>query len=58
MLVGLGDAVAAQQPLIVIESMKMEISVAARADGRVGTVHVDVGDQVKVGQRLVEMGAS
>ena len=53
-----GDRVDVDGEIMILESMKMEISVAARADGRVGTVHVDVGDQVKVGQRLLEMGAS
>lgn len=50
-----GTAVSAGQTLLYLEIMKMEQPVQAPQDGVVGQVHVTVGDQVEVGQRLVTM---
>ncbi len=48
-----GDAVKAGQPLIVVEAMKMEHTVAAPADGTVAQVRFKTGDQVAEGEVLV-----
>jgi biotin carboxyl carrier protein len=45
--------VAADQALVVLESMKMEIPVLAAAAGRVAAVGVAVGDTVLEGDLLV-----
>jgi len=50
-----GDAVAARQPLVVLEAMKMEVPVASPFDGTVGAVHVAPGDSVASGALLVEL---
>jgi acetyl-CoA/propionyl-CoA carboxylase biotin carboxyl carrier protein len=47
-----GDAITAGQPLIVIEAMKMEHTVAATRDGEVRSVLVSVGEQVSLDQIL------
>ncbi|MHA6796255.1 ATP-binding protein [Pseudonocardia bannensis] len=47
-----GDAVTAGRPLIVLEAMKMEHTIAAPADGTVTQMHVAPGDQVDTGQVL------
>ncbi len=47
-----GDAVAAGDPLVVIEAMKMEHTVGAQADGTVTQVLVAVGAQVEAGAVL------
>ena len=54
-LVAPGATVAAGDPLVVVEAMKMEHQVAAPADGTVGEVHVAPGDQVETGQLLLVM---
>jgi acetyl/propionyl-CoA carboxylase alpha subunit len=54
-LVAAGDAVAARQPLVVLEAMKMETPVAAPYDARVRAVHVAEGDRVAGGALLVEL---
>lgn len=51
-LVEAGAAVAAGQPLMVLEAMKMEHTITAAADGTVGEVHVAPGDQVDIRQVL------
>lgn len=48
-----GQAVAADDELIILESMKMEIPAVAPAAGTVTAVHVGPGDQVTEGQVLV-----
>jgi len=48
-----GDMVAADQALVVLESMKMEIPVLAATAGRVAAVGVAVGDTVLEGDLLV-----
>ena len=53
--VAAGDAVAEDDDLLVLESMKMEIPVGAPADGTVAAVHVDVGDRVDEGDLLVTL---
>jgi acetyl-CoA/propionyl-CoA carboxylase, biotin carboxylase, biotin carboxyl carrier protein len=50
-----GTAVSAGETLVVLESMKMEISIAAPRDGSVATVHVAAGDQVERGATLIEL---
>ncbi len=47
-----GAAVTAGQPLVVLEAMKMEHTVAAPGDGVLGEVRVAAGDQVDTGQVL------
>lgn len=54
-LVAAGDAVVAEQPLVIIEAMKMEFTVRAQGDGKVGNVHYAEGAQVAAGDVLVEM---
>ena len=47
-----GDAVAADDPVMVLESMKMEIPVLAPRAGRILKFLVKVGDAVREGQEL------
>ncbi|GAA1319664.1 acetyl/propionyl/methylcrotonyl-CoA carboxylase subunit alpha [Pseudonocardia xinjiangensis] len=51
-LAGPGDAVTAGQPLVVLEAMKMEHTVAAPVDGIVADMAVAPGAQVDTGQVL------
>ncbi|MBY0323392.1 MAG: acetyl/propionyl/methylcrotonyl-CoA carboxylase subunit alpha [Reyranella sp.] len=52
-----GDKVSKGQPLLVLEAMKMEHTLAAPADGTVKTVRYAVGEQVVEGAELVEFEA-
>jgi biotin carboxyl carrier protein len=54
-LVSDGESVASGQTLVILEAMKMEIRIAAPADGVVKKVLVSQGDIVDRGQPLVEM---
>jgi biotin carboxyl carrier protein len=53
--VAVGDAVEAGAPVIVLEAMKMELTVRAAARGVVGAVHCAVGQLVTPGTALVEI---
>ena len=52
-----GDTVAKGQPVLVLEAMKMEHTLAAPADGKVKAVRYGVGEQVAEGAELVEFEA-
>ena len=52
-----GDKVSKGQPLLVLEAMKMEHTLAAPADGTVKSVRYAVGEQVAEGAELVEFEA-
>ena len=49
-----GQAVEANDPIMVLEAMKMETNVSAHAAGKVKRVRVAKGDSVKVNQVVVE----
>jgi len=53
LVVGPGDAVAAGDTLLILESMKMEIPVLAEVGGTVDEVRVTEGDVVQEGDVLV-----
>lgn len=55
-LVHVGDTVTANQPVIIIEAMKMETEIRAKADGKVLSVNVNKGDAIVVNQPLVSLG--
>jgi 3-methylcrotonyl-CoA carboxylase alpha subunit len=55
-LVAVGDSVEGEQPLVIIEAMKMEFMVRAPHNGVVKKISFSEGDQVAVGDILVEMG--
>jgi len=57
-LVAVGDAVARGQALVVLEAMKMELSLTAPADGVVSLLRCAVGDMVDEGRELVELAAA
>ncbi len=50
-----GESVERGQALVVLESMKMENTVASPKDGVVKTVYVSADDSVQHGQSLVEL---
>lgn len=52
-----GDTVTAGQPLIWLEAMKMEHTIAAPADGVLTHVSVNTGQQVEVGAILARVEA-
>jgi acetyl/propionyl-CoA carboxylase alpha subunit len=54
-LVAEGDAVAARQPLLVLEAMKMETPLVSPYEAVVRRVHVSEGDRVAGGTLLVEL---
>jgi biotin carboxyl carrier protein len=54
-LVAAGDRVKQGESVIVVESMKMETTLTAPADGRVKAVNVTQGDKVMPGQILVDI---
>jgi acetyl-CoA carboxylase biotin carboxyl carrier protein len=51
--VGVGDEVAADAVLMILESMKMEVPVTAPASGKVRSIAVAEGDVVKEDDLLV-----
>ena len=54
-LVEPGATVAARQPLVVLEAMKMETPLTSPYDAKVRAVHVAEGDRVAGGAVLVEL---
>jgi biotin carboxyl carrier protein len=50
-----GEAVTAGQPLVVIESMKMQSEIVAWRDGVVERVHLEIGETFDRGAGLVEL---
>jgi len=50
-----GQRVAADETLMILESMKMEIPVNAPTGGRVTKIHAREGETVQEGQLLVEV---
>ena len=55
-LVAVGDTVEAGQPLVLVEAMKMETTLAAGIAGKVQKVSIAPGQLVDAGQVLVEVG--
>lgn len=51
--VAVGDAVAAGDTVMLLESMKMEIPVIVESDGVVRDIRVDAGDVIQEGDVLV-----
>lgn len=51
-----GQRVDAGDELLILESMKMEIPVAAPVPGTVAALHVERGDHVRSGDLLAEIG--
>jgi len=50
-----GQQVQADETLLILESMKMEIPVTAPAAGRVTKLHAREGEAVQEGQLLIEV---
>lgn len=50
-----GQSVQAGETVVVVQSMKTEISVAADVAGKVSKIHVKKDDEVNIGQVLVEI---
>jgi len=55
-LVAKGEAVSAGQPLLVMEAMKMENEIKAKAAATVAEIHVAAGAAVEGGAKLVTFG--
>jgi biotin carboxyl carrier protein len=55
LLVTEGDVVEEGQPLLVLEAMKMQNEIAAPAAGSVRLIHVQEGEAVSAGAKLVEL---
>ena len=51
-----GEEVAAGQVVMVLESMKMEITIETESAGKVATINVQVGDFVNEHDLLVTLG--
>ncbi len=54
-LVKAGEAVKENQPLVVLDAMKMDTYINSPRDGEISTVECAVGDNVHVGQQLLTL---
>lgn len=52
--VKVGDSVSFGQELCILEAMKMKNLIRATRSGKIGAIHVAIGDQVKHSQTLME----
>jgi len=57
LLVKAGDAVAKDQPLLILEAMKMQNEILAPAAGKVTALHVREGQAVASGAKLASLAA-
>jgi biotin carboxyl carrier protein len=57
LLVREGDAVQKDQPLLILEAMKMQNEIGAPAEGKVTAVHVREGQAVANGAKLVTLSS-
>lgn len=57
-LVAEGDKVTQGQPLLVLEAMKMQNEIPAPADAQVERLHVEPGQAVKAGEKLVTLAGT
>lgn len=55
-LVNVGDTVVENQPLVILEAMKMENEIVANAAGTVTGIHVTPGQVVNPGDALLTIG--
>jgi len=55
-MVSVGDSVTKDQPLLVLEAMKMESEVKSPQDGKIQAVHVSTGDTVQASDTLFTIG--
>lgn len=58
LLVQVGERVAKDQPLLILEAMKMQNEIAAPSDGTVTALHVREGQAVASGAKLVSLAAA
>ena len=56
--VQVGDAVAEGDPVVILQSMKMEIPITAERAGRVVEILVEEGQEVELGAELARIGVS
>ena len=56
LLVQQGDTVTKDQPLVIMEAMKMESEVKSPCDGKILAVHVSAGDTVQASEPLFTIG--
>lgn len=54
--VALGQQVSANEPIAVVEAMKMHTTVASVGGGTVTAIHVKAGDAVDAGQAILTLG--
>jgi len=54
-MVAVGDEVEIKQPLVIVEAMKMENQVNAKAKGKVKKVNFAAGDQVDTEKPIIEL---
>jgi len=50
-----GDQVKLEQPLFVLEAMKMESSVLSPCEGRVKKIHISEGSMVEQNDMVIEL---
>ena len=54
-LVSVGQEVSEDDPVFMLEAMKVEMPVTAGADGKITSIKVKVGDTVEAGTVLAEL---
>ncbi len=55
-MVSVGSRIVKDQPLLILEAMKMESEVKSPCSGTVQTIHVSVGETVQAGEALLSIG--
>ena len=53
--VKVGDTVASGDPVVTLQSMKMEIPITAEGDGTVASVDVNEGDEIDTGALIATL---